>query len=87
MDGSKIQKENGCAITYPDQIPTFKLTTLLVVISNEHTAVKEAMTYILQANDSQFFIFIDLKSAVLAIQNLLTTSKTARNSNTKYRNT
>jgi hypothetical protein len=51
-DGSKTQTGNGCAIIYHDQISTFKLPTLFTVLSNELTAIKETIMYILQANDS-----------------------------------
>jgi hypothetical protein len=48
------------------------LPTSFTLFSNEQTAIKEAMTYVLQANDSVFFIFTDSKSLVVAIQDPLT---------------
>jgi ribonuclease HI len=62
-------------MVYPDRISTFKLPTLFTVFSNELTAIKEAMTYILQANGSQLLIFTDSKSAVVEIQDPFTTNK------------
>jgi hypothetical protein len=88
-DDAKTQIGNGCAMVYPDLISTFKLPTLFTVFSNELTAIKEAMTYILQANGSQLLIFTDLKSAVVEIQDPFTTNNNeqdfARSSNTKHR--
>jgi ribonuclease HI len=60
---------------YPDQMSTFKLPTLFTVFSNQLIVIKEAMTYTLQANDSQFLIFTDSKRAVVAIQDPLITSR------------
>jgi hypothetical protein len=51
-DGNKTQARNGCAIIYPDQISTFELPISTTVLSNEPTAIKEAMKYTVQTNDT-----------------------------------
>jgi hypothetical protein len=44
------------------------MPVFFTVFSSEITAIKEAMTYILDAKDSQFSILHDTKNAALAIQ-------------------
>jgi hypothetical protein len=51
------------------------LTLFFTIFSNEITAIKETMTYILQASDLQFSIVTDSKSTVVAIRGPLTTNE------------
>ena len=70
-DGSKHEDNCGCAIVYSDHTMLYRLPHLFTVFSCELFAIKQAMIYIHQNNDHDFFIiFSDCKSAIIALQQI-----------------